>query len=287
MAPRVSSPTSSAKGSESGSADLTKFLSLFRPEPAYRVRNRGGRTSLMPVAKTPVGAAVRSSRCGENMARSRRIPGRGRNASWPVSRVLCARIAPPAMAIHLGRPLPDASSNQPGRRCGNAFRRRRRPLCRPYSVLLPAGFTLPRLLPGARCALTAPFHPYFLLGLPRSALLEAFLGAYRALRYLRPDGPPLCAALSLRKAVCFLWHFPWGRPRRTLSGAVFPWSPDFPPPGLTQAAAIRPTGSACNGVSHHSVKGWMRRRKPGAPRPTAAQRLGPELNYAGNRDSLA
>jgi hypothetical protein len=35
--------------------------------------------------------------------------------------------------------------------------------------------------------------------------------------------------LTLRwKAVCFLWHFPWGHPRRTLSGTVFPWSPDFP-----------------------------------------------------------
>jgi len=30
-------------------------------------------------------------------------------------------------------------------------------------------------------------------------------------------------------AVCFLWHFPWGRPRRQLTGTVFPWSPDFPP----------------------------------------------------------
>ncbi len=30
---------------------------------------------------------------------------------------------------------------------------------RPYSVLLPVGFTLPALLPGPRCALTAPFHP--------------------------------------------------------------------------------------------------------------------------------
>jgi len=29
-----------------------------------------------------------------------------------------------------------------------------------YLVLLRTGFTLPRLLPGARCALTAPFHPY-------------------------------------------------------------------------------------------------------------------------------
>lgn len=29
---------------------------------------------------------------------------------------------------------------------------------RPYSVLLPVGFTVPRPLPAARCALTAPFH---------------------------------------------------------------------------------------------------------------------------------
>ncbi|MGJ8513679.1 hypothetical protein LMG33810_001542 [Carnimonas sp. LMG 33810] len=28
-----------------------------------------------------------------------------------------------------------------------------------YSVLLRVGFTMPRLLPAARCALTAPFHP--------------------------------------------------------------------------------------------------------------------------------
>ena len=31
---------------------------------------------------------------------------------------------------------------------------------RPYSVLLPVGFTLPILSPELRCALTAPFHPY-------------------------------------------------------------------------------------------------------------------------------
>jgi hypothetical protein len=47
-------------------------------------------------------------------------------------------------------------------------------------------------------------------------------------------------------AVCFLWHFPWGRPRRTLSGTVYPWSPDFPHPAAfrrLQAAAARPTGA--------------------------------------------
>ena len=96
-------------------------------------------------------------------------------------------------AIPLGRSLPTASSNLPGWRgrktgpspCG---------LHHPYSVLLPAGLAMPLPLPEARCALTAPFHPY-----PASG------------------------------AVCFLWRYPWGHPRRTLSGAVSPWSPDFPP----------------------------------------------------------
>src|SRR5262249_21375060 len=31
---------------------------------------------------------------------------------------------------------------------------------RPYSVLLPVGFAVPLASPPARCALTAPFHPY-------------------------------------------------------------------------------------------------------------------------------
>ena len=37
---------------------------------------------------------------------------------------------------------------------------RKQIMCCPYLVLLPTGFTLPLLLPAARCALTAPFHPY-------------------------------------------------------------------------------------------------------------------------------
>jgi len=44
-------------------------------------------------------------------------------------------------------------------------------------------------------------------------------------------------AARFGRAVFFLWHFPWGRPRRTLSGTVLPWSPDFP-----QAAGF-PRGS--------------------------------------------
>ncbi len=34
--------------------------------------------------------------------------------------------------------------------------------------------------------------------------------------------------LAAMPVVCFLWHFPWRRPRRMLSGTVYPWSPDFP-----------------------------------------------------------
>jgi len=51
---------------------------------------------------------------------------------------------------------------------------------RPYSVLLPVGFAVPLALPQARCALTAPFHPY---------------------RSTPPGG-------RRPRAVCFLWHCP-------------------------------------------------------------------------------
>ena len=60
------------------------------------------------------------------------------------------------MTIHLGRLSPGASRDLPGWRRGNAPGPKAR---HPYSVLLPVGFTLPPLSPGARCALTAPFHP--------------------------------------------------------------------------------------------------------------------------------
>src|SRR3982751_3981729 len=61
------------------------------------------------------------------------------------------------MAIPLGRPLPSASRDRPGRRRGNAAAGC--PACRPYLVLLPVGFAVPLPLPVARWALTPPFHP--------------------------------------------------------------------------------------------------------------------------------
>jgi hypothetical protein len=78
---------------------------------------------------------------------------------------------------------------------------------RPYSVLLQAGLALPLLSPEARCALTAPFHPYC-SGFPEKRF--AFCGAI-----------PRVGATSLSP-------FPgW-----TLSTASPSWSPDFPPAAI-------------------------------------------------------
>src|SRR5271156_4884043 len=161
---------------------------------------------------------------------------RRKGASRPVSRLLYGREqAPDVTTIPLGRPSPDASSNQPerpGLRTGPA------PPCgdarRSYSVLLPAGLALPPALPPTRCALTAPFHPY----------LKWFpLGKHG-------------------EAVCFLWRCPWGRPRRTLSGAVSAWSPDFPPPG-ERFARRRPSGRLAG--EGHRLSRATRAKARGAP----------------------
>ncbi len=61
--------------------------------------------------------------------------------------------------IPLGTSLPGSSSDLPGsvalRRVGRAAH-----LPLPYLVLLRMGFAVPPPSPAARCALTAPFHPY-------------------------------------------------------------------------------------------------------------------------------
>ena len=79
------------------------------------------------------------------------------NVRWLISRVLYP--ANGVMAIHLGRPLPNASCDLPERPAQQTGLSGE-PNARSYMVLLPVGFTLPPPLPMARCALTAPFHPY-------------------------------------------------------------------------------------------------------------------------------
>src|SRR5262249_13841888 len=87
------------------------------------------------------------------------------------------------------------SSDRPGSSDGPSVARSvARSGALPYLVLLRAGFCLPPVLPRARCALTAPFHP-----------------CASKVR-LKPD--------PTRFAVCFLAHCPSGHPDRALPGAL-------------------------------------------------------------------
>ena len=90
--------------------------------------------------------------------------------SRPVSRILFPRLAPASPASrrrddHSSSPGIADGVEQPtrrlraGRPIGPVAIRAGAPAS-PYLVLLRAGFCLPLLLPEARCALTAPFHPY-------------------------------------------------------------------------------------------------------------------------------
>jgi hypothetical protein len=65
-------------------------------------------------------------------------------------------------------------------------------------------------------------------------------GALLPHRFALARGIISLARIDLARAVCFLWHFPWGRPRRRLAGTVFPWSPDFPLPADRSARSGRP-----------------------------------------------
>ena len=129
----------------------------------------------------------------------------------------------------------------------------------PYLVLLRAGFCLPLLLPEARCALTAPFHPY-----PPSPSAPSGLGLRRA----RLSGPHTRDSFESlprrssrrrrrrerRRAVSFLCHWSVGLPRpgvtrRTVLVEFGLSSPGAGPPrprlvaepraqGLTPAAVV-------------------------------------------------
>src|SRR3984893_9552652 len=114
------------------------------------------------------------------------------------------------MAIPLGRPLPSVSCDRPERRREGppAFPRTGMPAAPTWSCSR-WGFPCRRRCRRRRALLP---HRFTLAGRP----------VFR-------DGP----------AVYFLWHFPWGRPRRALPGTVPPWSPDFPP---SAQGGERPSG---------------------------------------------
>jgi hypothetical protein len=69
-----------------------------------------------------------------------------------------------------------------------------------------------------------------LFGLAPGVVCHAVSVAGPAVRSYRTFSPLLPLPLGVGEAVRSLWHCPWGRPRRTLSGTVCRWSPDFPLP---------------------------------------------------------
>ena len=178
----------------------------------------------------------------------------GDNASWPVSRVLSLRVAPQWMTIHLERPLPDASRNLPGwlerKRPWRTCVRRATPIrscsrwglpchprCRGRGALLPHLFTL--------ASGRSPDPRYLLCGtFPGVAPAGRYPApCFHGARTFLPRTLSTLPGTCVRRAVCFLWHCPWGRPRRALPGTVPPWSPDFPP----RIAARRPPGPLVRG----------------------------------------
>ena len=149
-----------------------QYLTLYLKEKSYE--NQCG---VLFFHKMKAG---QKSRRPQNLAGARRdTAGRPKVCiSQSISRVLDGtrkRFAC-ATAIPLGRRLPGASSNLPGRRVQTSTPKpsclRAKTSCRPYSVLLPVGFAVPPALPPTRCALTAPFHPYRdLRNAPRRSVL--------------------------------------------------------------------------------------------------------------------
>ncbi len=122
---------------------------------------------------------------------------RERFARRPVSRVLSA-------CCHAGRPfLCDASRNAPDATNPND------------------GAGMPFLVARKREA-AVPIRSCSRWGLPCRPCCQG-RGALLPHRFALA-----CGSRTLAQAVCFLWHCPWGRPRRPLAGTVFPWSPDFP-----------------------------------------------------------
>ena len=95
--------------------------------------------------------------------------------------------------------------------------------CWPVLATYPDGSGRRRPYPGAKLRRAVPIWSCSRRGLPcrpRRRVRGGLLPHPFTLTRHRREG--------LRRAVCFLWRYPWGRPRRALPAALSPWSPDFP-----------------------------------------------------------
>ena len=214
----------------------------------------------MKLAGEPVSrilcAASRSLTCVSGDWRSRRwiYPGSGLKRRS-------------AMIIPLGPgSLRDSSSLPEGQSTALLRTRciRAGPALPSYLALLHAGFSVPRVSPPGRWALTPPFHP---------CQMRSTDGGEPAVL------PWACRRVRITPAVYFLWHFPWPRlhvpPSRNarrnplaLPGAL-PFrrrllrgsgdgSPDFPPAGslhLAMNLASRRSSNSPAGIIIRHVRG--------------------------------
>ena len=162
----------------------------------------------------------------------------GGSGSRPVSRVLSRAV------IHLRRTSPYACSDLPGSGAGHASSPTGDAL--PYLVLLRVGFTLPPVLPPARCALTAPFHPY-----PASSRTHTTLLRGHIPRLLHGHIPRCCAgtyraycAGTRRSVFCGTFRG-LAPPRRYLA-------PCPSEPGLSSASKFE-AATARSAPARHSV----------------------------------
>ncbi len=143
------------------------------------------------------------------------------------------------MAIHLGRPLPDASRDRPGRQRGNAP-------CRPSPDGLSADTpSLLGLAPGGVCR-AAP-------------VAGRAVRSYRTLSPL-PAGGPRRSRLGRRFAFC--GTFPRVAPAGRYPAPYFRGARTFLPP-VSRRAAIRPSGARGKlGNPEHRRKRRMRKDRP-------------------------
>ena len=133
-----------------------------------RLRVDSGRARRFDAPFTPGLLRRSNSRAAAVTGRAR--TGKGRWRSRPISRVLSWTVIP------LGATSPLRSSSLPGPDAGRVMRS--------LFGLAPGGVCRAGLLPGSRCALTAPFHPY------QPKLAVSFCCTFRRLapprRYLAP-----------------------------------------------------------------------------------------------------
>ncbi len=151
----------------------------------------------------------------------------------------------------------------------------------PYLVLLRVGFALPPPLLTARCALTAPFHPYRAQPPQRTA---GFEGARLQPRRIAARNPALAAAVTrvssrtpasqcagvVRRggmfSVALSVNGPLRAAARTLSGTPLcgvrtflckPAQPDWAEAQSVSTSQQRPSGPAANNDNYRWSSGWL------------------------------